>query len=129
MEQKSTFLKVMAIICLVFGIIAAVIGALFFAMPGMLGMLLGNTGEMLQAGIEESAFSSPEAAEALIEYGEYAGEVTASVISIALIAMAVVMVILAIIMILSGVFGLKASGNVAKIKQHTKKYRYYNGKK
>ena len=95
--MKSTFLKVMAIICLVLGIIGLV--ASVFALLGA-GMLAGGVGEAIE--------------EAGLAVGEDVVAVAAAA-SGALLVASIVLIIESILMILAGVFGMKASSNPAKL--------------
>ena len=95
--MKSTFLKVMAILCLIFGIIGALVSIAGIAVTGMLSS--GISQAMNEAGLEVS---------------QEAAAIGAGVTGM-IMAATVFLVIESIIMILGGVFGMKASSNVAKV--------------
>ena len=101
--MKSTFLKVMSIIVLVFGIIAALVTAGMLAMGGMVAGMMGAAG----IGMNDVINAAAEAGAA--ELGQAAAGL-ATLISVAL----VFSVIEAIVMIVGGALGIGASGNVAK---------------
>ena len=95
--MKSTFLKVMAIICLVIGIVGALISIAGVAVTGF-----------LSSGVSQAI------AEAGVEVDETVAAVASGITGVVLLA-TVIMIIESIIMILAGVFGIKGSNNVAKV--------------